>query len=112
MQETWYWPLLVLAVAAAATYFWRGIGVLFSGRINPDSALFAWMAAVAYALLAGLITRMILLPIGPLTETPLAARLLAAAICVIAFLVTRRLFLSVLIGGAVLAVWLALRPVL
>lgn len=110
MQETWYWPLLVLAVAAGATYFWRGIGVLFSGRINPDSPLFAWMAAVAYALLAGLITRMILLPVGPLTETPLAARLLAAALCVAAFMATRRLFLSVLVGGAGLAAWLLLLP--
>ncbi|MEQ8651660.1 MAG: AzlD domain-containing protein [Kiloniellales bacterium] len=111
MQETWVWPLLILAVSAVATYVWRGLGVLLSGRINPDSALFAWMAAVAYALLAGLITRMIVLPIGPLAETPLEARLAAAALCVIAFLITKKLLLAVLVGGASLALWLTLLPV-
>ncbi len=110
MQETWYWPLLVLAVAAASTYVWRGIGVLFSGRVNPDSAFFAWMAAVAYALLAGLITRMVILPIGPLAETPLEARLVAAAVCVLTFLVSKRLLLAVLTGGGSLALWLSVVP--
>lgn len=110
MQETWLWPLLILAVSALATYAWRGLGVLLSGRINPDSALFAWMAAVAYALLAGLITRMIVLPIGPLTETPLEARLAAAALCVTAYLITKQLLLAVLVGGGSLALWLTLLP--
>ncbi len=110
MQESWLWPLLVLAVSAVATYLWRGLGVLFSGRINPDSAVFAWMAAVAYALLAGLITRMIVLPIGPLTETPLEARLAAAALCVGSFLLTRNLLLAVLVGGGSMALWLVLLP--
>ncbi len=110
MQETWIWPLLVLAVSAIATYFWRGLGVLLSGRINPDSAVFAWLAAVAYALLAGLITRMVVLPIGPLTETPLEARLTAAAVCIGCFLLTRMLLLSILAGGGSLALWLALLP--
>ncbi|MBC6405748.1 MAG: AzlD domain-containing protein [Rhodospirillales bacterium] len=108
MQESWLWPLAVLAVAALATYVWRFLGVLLSGRINPESAFFAWMASVAYALLAGLVTRMIVLPVGPLIETPLAARLTAAAVCLFCFLITRRLLPSVLIGGGSLALWLSL----
>ncbi|GAB5467773.1 MAG: hypothetical protein Kilf2KO_08030 [Rhodospirillales bacterium] len=108
MQETWVWPLAVLAVAAVATYVWRGLGVILSGRINPNSPLFNWLSAVAYALLAGLITRMILLPIGPLEATPLAARLAAAGLCVAAYLVTRRLLPAILVGGGSLALWLAL----
>ncbi len=110
MQETWLWPLLVLAVSAIATYAWRGLGVLLSGRINPDSAFFAWMAAVAYALLAGLITRMIVMPIGPLTETPLEARLVATALCIVCFILTKHLLLAVLVGGGSLALWLSLLP--
>ncbi len=106
MQDSWLWPLLVLAVAALSTYVWRGLGVALSGRINPASPFFAWLACVAYALLAGLIARMVLLPIGPLIEAPLAARIAALAACVASYYLTRHVLLSILLGGAILALWL------
>ena len=110
MEESWIWPLLVLAVSAAATYVWRGLGVAFSGKINPDGRIFAWLACVAYALLAGLIVRMILLPIGPLADSPLAARLTAAGVCLLCFLLCRRILPSILAGGGALALWLEFLP--
>ncbi|MEO1193623.1 MAG: AzlD domain-containing protein [Pseudomonadota bacterium] len=107
VQQDWLWPLLVLLVSALATYAWRGLGVLLSGRINPNSALFTWLAAVAYALVAGLITRMIVMPIGPLEETPLIARLAAAGLCIGVYALTQRMLLAILVGGGTLAIWLA-----
>ena len=68
---------LALAVAALVTYAWRGLGVLLSGRIDPDGPLFAWTACVAYALLAALIARMIVLPRGDLADTAALDRILA-----------------------------------
>lgn len=79
------WPLLLLLVSALATYVWRGLGVLLAGRLKTDSPLFEWTASVAYALLAGLITRMILLPAGPLAQTATADRLLAAGVAVLVY---------------------------
>ncbi len=108
MQESWIWPLLVLAVAALSTYVWRGLGVALSGRINPASPFFAWLACVAYALLAGLIARMVLLPIGPLSEAPLPARLAAFAVCVACYFRTKHIVLSIVTGAAALALWLSL----
>ena len=44
----WLLPPSLLAVAAAATYASRGLGVLLSGRIDPASPLFAWIGLVTY----------------------------------------------------------------
>lgn len=72
--------LLGLAIAALGTYLWRFLGVAFSGRINTDSGLFRWMSCVAYAMLAGLVARIMLMPVGLLEQAPVAARMLAVAL--------------------------------
>ena len=74
------WPYLL--VGAVVTYAWRGLGVLLSGRINADSPGMRWFAAVAYAMLAGLIIRLIVLPGGPMAHVPLIDRGAAAAMTV------------------------------
>lgn len=102
------WALTCLAVAAAVTYFWRGLGVAFSGRIDPASPLFEWVGCVAYALLAGLISRMILLPVGALEATEVTHRIAAAVIALAIFFVTRRNLafgLAAGVGVLVLFTW-------
>ncbi|MCW5604586.1 MAG: AzlD domain-containing protein [Burkholderiales bacterium] len=95
MPELW---LLVLA-CAAGTYLWRGLGVLLSGRIRVDSELFNWVACVAYAMVAGLIARIIVMPSGMLAQSLLADRLLACAVALAMFYLCRRnLFVGVCAG--------------
>ena len=84
------WPFVVMTAAALATYVWRALGVALSGQIDPEGAVFEWVGCVAYALLAALIARMIVLPVGPLAGTALSARLAAAVIALAIFFVTRR----------------------
>lgn len=104
------WPWLALLAAAAVTYGWRGLGVLLSGRIDPGGPAFRWVAAVAYALLAGLIARMIVLPLGPLQATPLADRLAAAGAALAVYLLLRRnLLAGVAAGVGVIVLLTALR---
>ena len=79
-----------MLVGALATYVWRGLGVALSGRIDPQGRLFEWVACVAYALLAGLIARMIVLPVGPLEQTALAARVASAVIALAIFFLARK----------------------
>ncbi|GIX26175.1 AzlD domain-containing protein [Pelomicrobium sp. G1] len=74
-----YWPWILLAAATVGTYLWRGLGVAFAGRLRLDSPLFQWFTCVTYAMLAALVARVIVLPVGILAETPLAFRLVAAA---------------------------------
>lgn len=101
MPELW---LLVLA-CAAGTYLWRGLGVLLSGRIKVDSELFNWIACVAYAMVAGLIVRIMVMPTGMLAQSLLTERLLACALALLAFYTCRRnLFIAVSTGVSALIV--------
>ena len=103
-------PWLFLLVGAAATYVWRGLGVMLSGRVNVDSSIMRWVAAVAYALLAGLIVRMIVLPAGSLAAISLLDRLGATAVTVVVYFITRRsIVLGVAAGAATLILLLYLR---
>lgn len=100
---------LLLAAAFAVTYVWRGLGVVLGGRLELDGLAFRWISAVAYAMLAGLIMRMLLLPQGALGETALALRLVAAAAALGIYVLTRfNMLLGVVAGLAILTLgaWL------
>jgi len=97
-DAVFWWPILVMVAGAAATYVWRALGVALSGRIDPEGALFQWAACIAYALLAALVARMIILPTGPLAQTPMIDRVAAAILAFAVLFVSRR---NVLLGIAV-----------
>lgn len=98
----WQLGLLIL-LSGAATYLWRGLGVAVSDKLRPDSEAFVWVACVAYAMIAGLIARVILIPVGLLAETLLWERALACAAAAAAFFLGgRNLFIGVGTGGIVL----------
>jgi branched-subunit amino acid transport protein len=92
-----FWLLLLLCVAA--TYFWRGLGMLLSGRIAVDSDLFRWLECVAYAMITGLIVRMIVLPGGTLAATPLSVRLLACSVGLLCYRLCRKSLPAAVAGG-------------
>ena len=102
------WILALLLGSGLVTYVWRALGVLFSGRLNTESPAFEWVACVAYALLAGLIARMVILPNGPLAETASADRIGAAVVALAIFFLTRRnigLGVAAGAGALILMTW-------
>ena len=92
--------LALLTIGAiVGTYVWRATGVIFAARVNVDGPVFQWVTFVSYAMLGGLIARMVILPIGPLMETSLIYRTLAFAIGVgLFFALGRRILPAVFIG--------------
>jgi len=103
------WALYLLLLGAIATYIPRGLGVFISGQIPPNSPLFNWFGCVAYGLLAGLVARMIVLPIGPLVEVSLGLRVVSSILAVAVFYLSRKnILLSVFSGIGLLSagVWL------
>ena len=68
-------PWYILLLCTAGTFFWRSAGVVLSRHINLEGTLFQWLNCVAYALLSGLITWVIILPSGQLENTILPDRL-------------------------------------
>lgn len=95
---------LLLLACGAATYLWRGLGVLLSGRINPQSAIFEWVSCVAYALVAGLIARIIVAPSGLMAQTALTDRLLGCVAAFVAYRLARRNMFVGLICGVLIFV--------
>lgn len=93
-----YLALLVFA-CGLGTYLWRGLGVLLSGKVSANGEFFTWAGCVAYAMIAGLTVRILLLPSGTLASTPLWARLVACAIALAAYFLCRRnLFVGIAAG--------------
>lgn len=94
--------LLALVLACAlGTYAWRGVGVWIADRIDVTSEWFRWLTCIAYAMIAGLIARVVLLPVGELADTLLWHRLVGIAVAVAAFRIGRRNQLAgVLLGSA------------
>lgn len=82
------WAAVVLC--GLATYVWRALAVAIAGRVSPASEAFRLFACIAYAMLAGLIARMILIPEGILAEAPLPYRLAGIVAAVAAFFLFRR----------------------
>ena len=80
---------LLVALGIAATYLWRGLGVVVAARLDPDGPLVAWVTCVSYAMLAGLVARMVVMPFGALAGTPLGHRLGATAAGFAVFYLTR-----------------------
>lgn len=102
-------PWVALLLGIVATYFWRGLGVALARRMKAEGALIDWVGCVAYALLAGLIARMIILPVGPLAGIPLAERGIAVACGILAYVLARRnILVGVLVGTTAIAVLVSL----
>jgi hypothetical protein len=85
-----------------ATEIWRWLGLAVGSRLDAAGALFQWVRAVATALVAGLVTRMVLFPAGALIEVPLGVRLGAFAGGVALYFLLRRNLAAGVGGGALL----------
>ena len=94
---------LLLLVGFLPNEIWRALGLVAVRGVDEESELFLWARAVATAVLAGVIAKIVLFPPGALAEVPLAIRLGAIACGLIAFLIVRRsVFAGVVAGEAVL----------
>jgi branched-subunit amino acid transport protein len=100
----------IVLACGAATFVWRALGVLVTRRIDANGAFFRWITCVSYAMVAGLIFRMLVMPESELANVSLPIRMTAVATAFAAyFLFNRRLVAGVLAGGvslSALAAWL------
>ena len=90
-MEPTYLVFLIIA-ASLTTYLWRGLGVLIAARLNPDGVFFEWISCVAYAMLAGLMARVLILPVGLLGETTMFVRGISMLAGFIVFFALKRNF--------------------
>ncbi|NQV98285.1 MAG: AzlD domain-containing protein [Rhodospirillales bacterium] len=88
-------PWVVLLACIGGTFVWRALGVAVASRIDISGNVFQWFNCVAYAMLAGLITRVLLIPSGTLAETPDIDRIAAmTGGLIIYFFYNRNIFIG------------------
>lgn len=93
--DAWWWPyVFILLAGSLPTNMWRWLGVFVGGALRDDSDLLLWVRAVASALIAGVISKLILFPSGPLGDTSMLLRLGATAIGMVAFWLCRKSILA------------------
>lgn len=108
--EGWWWPVLFILFAGwLATDTWRWLGVLIGKRLDEKSDWLVLVRAIATALVAAVIARLVIFPSGVLAETALWLRLVAVAAGFIAFQMAGQkiiagvgVAMAVLIGGMLL----------
>jgi hypothetical protein len=94
------WPYLVLILAGfLPNEVWRMLGVLLARGIDEDSEILVWVRAVATAVLAGVIGKLILFPAGALASIPVSIRVAAACIGLAAYFVIRRSIFAGVVAG-------------
>ena len=93
--------LLIFVAGSLPTAIWRFLGVYFGERITEHSEVFIWVRAVATALIAALVMRIVIAPTGLLAQTAPSSRVLALVAAVMIYWVMRPRFSYSLIASLV-----------
>jgi hypothetical protein len=106
MSAVWteLWPYLMLILAGfLPNEIWRVFGLVLARGLNEGSELVLLSRAVATAIIAGVVAKLIVFSSGALDSIPLAVRLTAAGGGFVAFLLVRgSVFVGVLVGEVLL----------
>lgn len=102
--DSWWWPFLYILVAGwLATDGWRFLGVFLGGRLSEESDVLVLVRAIATALVAAVISGLVVTPSGALATIPVAVRIGAAVAGFAVYLAARNhVLLGILAGEAVL----------
>ena len=92
------WPyFMLMLVGFLPNEIWRVLGLVLARGLDEDSELVVLSRAVATAIIAGVVAKLIVFSTGALATIPMPVRLGAAACACAAFFLSRR---SVFVGVA------------
>lgn len=99
----------ILALAVFVHEPWRWLGALIGRNIEIGSPVFQWVRAVATALVAALVMRLLLFPAGALGHLPVGLRVAAFATGIVVFFASgRRMAPGVMAAAVALVVGAAI----
>lgn len=95
-----FWPYLVLIfVGFLPNEIWRLLGLVLARRLHEGAEVLIWVRAVATAILAGVIGKLIFFPAGALASVPLSVRIGAIVLGLLAFVLIRRSVFAGVVAG-------------
>ncbi|MEM0900277.1 MAG: AzlD domain-containing protein [Pseudomonadota bacterium] len=100
IDAAWWSILFILIGGWLATDIWRWLGVLLGNRINEESQALVLVRAIATALVAGVIAKLVVFPSGSLAETHWALRVGALAFGFLAFQLAKQNVMVGVVSGA------------
>lgn len=101
--DAWTAVMIVVLVGFLPTEVWRMLALVAGRQVEEGSEVFHWVKAVATALLAAVVARLVFAPTGLIVAVPLALRLAALAGGVLGFYLMRRsVFAGVVVGELIL----------
>lgn len=99
----WSPYLFILLAGAIPTQIWRSLGVILSRSMDENGEMLKWVRAVATALVAGLIAKLVIFPSGGLAIVPMWIRIGALMFGYGVYFITRpRIVFGILAGEAAL----------
>ena len=100
-----WWPYLFILVAAALpTMMWRWAAVFFASDLDADSEWLVLVRCISTALVAAVVSQLIVFPTEALQTVPLAYRIGAAVLGFGVFLKTDNLLAGILAGEATIII--------
>jgi len=82
--------VLAILVTSLATFSSRFLGVITSEKIKENSKIFRWFNCLAYSTLAALIARVVIFPLGVLSEVDYLVRIIVIISSIIVFYLTKK----------------------
>ena len=81
---------IVIIITSLATYLSRFLGVVSAEKIKETSKMFRWFNCLAYSTLAALIARIIIFPLGSLSEVDYSIRFIIVMLSIMVFYLTKK----------------------
>ena len=100
MFDTYIYSAIV--ISALATYLPRFLGVFSSEFVNEEGKIFKFVSCISYGILAALIARIFIHPVGALEETSTLVRLLVAVITILVLFASKKNVLFSSLFGVIL----------
>ena len=82
--------LIIIIVTSLATYLSRFLGVVSAEKIKENSKIFRWFNCLAYSTLAALIARIVIFPLGSLSEVDYLTRFVVVFLSIAIFFLTKK----------------------
>ena len=82
--------IIVIFVTSLATYLSRFLGVVSAEKIKETSKMFRWFNCLAYSTLAALIARIVIFPLGSLSEIDYLIRFIVVILSIFIFYLTNK----------------------
>ena len=82
--------IIVIIITSLATYLSRFLGVVSAEKIRETSKMFRWFNCLAYSTLAALIARIVIYPLGSLSEVDYFTRFTVIILSILVFFLTKK----------------------